>query len=277
MICDISVAPPATGPTRETGKAFNIRCTPDIFTGETLNIGVCVISEDGGRIGRVVTDTGRLSCLYGEDNAAGVVQLAQVALCEALQGNESPSPNIVFDVPRPIYSISPLEAIDDLFSSQVTLAIPQQLSPADRLPSSPTNLVISRLYNALRLVDSSAANQIIPSSPQTVVNTRKGTRAVQIALQPPCGGGIVHSAAYQSQTLRAHLLDSMLDLEWAAEAKGLSRLGIFILPPGNWPAHRRQEIDRAIDNIVDRIPTRIHVDVESDLDSMAQRVLSWAA
>lgn len=261
---------------KETGLAFNIRCTPDIFTGESLNIGVCIIDNDGARIGKVITEPGRFTCLYGEESAGGLVQLAHIALCEALSGNPSPSPNIIFDEPKPIYNISPIEALDDLFSSQVTVAIPVRASTPARLPSNPTNRVIAKLYNLMRQGNSEAANQIIPSSPQTVVNTRKGTRAVQIALQPPGGGGIIQSASYQPQTLRAHLLNSLLDLEWAAEARGLKRLGVFIVRPSNWPDHKQIESERAIDDVVDRIPTRIKVEVESDMSVMTERIFNWA-
>lgn len=272
----LSTQPNAINGFKETGMAFNIRCSPDIFTGELLNIGICIISSDGSRIGRVVSEAGRLTCLYGEESAAGILQLAQVALCEALQGNPSPSPNILFDPPSPIYNLSPLEAIDDLFSSQVTVAIPQRSVAPSRLPSSPTNRIIAKLYNLMRTSDSESANQIIPSSPQTVVNTRKGTRAVQIALQPAHGGGIIQSAAYSAPTLRSHLLNSVLDLEWAAEARSLKRLGVFIVRPSNWPEAKQADIDRAIDDVVDRIPTRIRVEVETDMNSMTRHIFKWA-
>lgn len=276
MIPDLNAHPAVLSNFKETGQAFNIRCTPDIFTGESLNIGVCIIGSDGARTGKVTTEPGRLACLYGEESAGGIVQLAQIALCEALEGKPSPSPNIVFDEPTPIYNLSPLEALDDLFTSQVTIAIPLRTVAPTRLPSTPTNRVIAKLYNLMRQNDSDAANQIIPSSPQTVVNTRKGTRAVQIALQPVHGGGIIQSAAYRPPTLRSHLLNALLDLEWAAEARDLKRLGFFIVRPGNWPEIKQLELARAIDDVVDRIPTRIRVEVESDLNRMAHHIFDWA-
>ena len=276
MIPDLSAPPSLISEFKETGLAFNIRCTPDIFTGESLNIGVCIVDADGARTGKVITEPGRLACLYGEECAGGIVQLAQIALCEALEGKVSPSPNIVFDEPTPIYNLSPLEALDDLFASQVTIAIPQRQAAPARLPATPTNRIIAKLYNLMRQSDSDNANQIIPSSPQTVVNTRKGSRAVQIALQPAHGGGIIQSAAYRPQTLRSHLLNALLDLEWAAEARDLKRLGFFIVRPTDWPEIRQLEVDRAIDDVVDRIPTRIRVEVESDLNRMANHIFDWA-
>jgi len=276
MTSYLSAPPSLISDFKETGLAFNIRCTPDIFTGECLNIGVCIVGADGARTGRVITEPGRLACLYGEESAGGIVQLAQIALCEALEGKASPSPNIVFDEPTPIYNLSPLEALDDLFASQVTIAIPQRQATPARLPATPTNRIIAKLYNLMRQTDSDNANQIIPCSPQTVVNTRKGTRAVQIALQPVHGGGIIQSAAYRPHTLRSHLLNALLDLEWAAEARDLKRLGFFIVRPGNWPDVRQLEVDRAIDDVVDRIPTRIRVEVESDLNRMTNHIFGWA-
>jgi hypothetical protein len=277
MISALHSFPKNSSPFLETGLAFNIRCPPDLFTGELINVGICIISTDGSRIGKVISEPGRLSCLFGDSSAAGIVQLANIALCEALQGNPSPSPNIVFEEPTPIYNSTPLEALDDIFSSQVTAAIPLRTESSQRPPTHPTTKVIARLYNCLRETNSDAANEIIPQSLQTVVNTRKGQRAVQIALQPTGGAGIVESAAYGAGTVRSHLLDALLDLEWAAEAKGLERLGFFIVRPSDWPDAKQNEVDRAIDNVTDRIPTRIRVEVESDYGTMAQHIIKWAA
>ncbi|NMG64389.1 hypothetical protein GPA19_05440 [Azoarcus indigens] len=260
----------------QTGTAFNIRCTPDLFTGESFNVGVCVIGTRGERYARVISEPGRLACIYGEDAAHGVVQLAQIAFCEALEGRASPSPNIVFDTPTPIYSLPPLEALDELFVSQVTAAIPLRNDSSARLKTTPTSKVISTIYRLLREKRPEEADEIIPSSPQTVVSTRKGKRAVAIALQPPNGGGVIESAAFGADTIRFHLLDALLDLEWAAEARGLDRLGFFVLRPTGWPENKLHEAEKAIDYVIDRIPTRCRVEVEEDPEVLAERIIDWA-
>lgn len=260
----------------ETGSSFVIRCSPDIFTCESFNLGVCVIGNDGNRLGKIITEPGRLNCLYGAETARGILQLAQVALCSAIQGEKSPSENIVFDAPKPIYNVSPLEALDDLFSSQVTVAISSRPSATtQRLPQMPTNKVIAKIYSHLRLTHSDQSNNIIPDAMQNVLKTRKGTRAVTIPLQPTAGGGIIESAAYSATTLRSHLLSALLDLEWAAEARQLNRLGFFIVPPSNWPADKMPNVNRTIDEIVERIPTRIRVEVDPDIDQMCAHILQW--
>lgn len=260
----------------QTGIAFNIRCVPDVFTGEVFNVGVCVVGADGSRHGKVVDDPSRLTCLYGESASNGILVLAEIALCDALEGNPSRSPNIIFDEPSPIYNVSPLEAVDHLFMSQVTAAIPMRTKTSDRLLQIPTNKVILSVHNQMKLVDSEAANEIIPSQIQTVVRTRKGTKAVQIALTPKDGGGVIQSATFIPKTLRNHLLNSWLDLELAAEVKELSRLGIFILRPGNWPEHKLKENDEAIDSVIDRVPTRVRVEVEDSIEKLSECILGWA-
>lgn len=222
----------------QTGLAFNIRCIPDLFTGESFNVGACVIGKNGARTGRIIEDAGRLTCMFGEDAAKGIVFLAESALCDALEGKGPSSPNIIFDEPVPIYNIHPLEAVDNIFVSQVTAAIPMRTRHNERLPQIANNKVIQKVHNQLKLMDSEVANEIIPNQIQTVVKTRKGTKAIQIPLTPAHAGGVIQSATFAPKTLKEHLLNSWLDLELAQEAKNLHRLGIFILRPNDWPEHK---------------------------------------
>lgn len=108
---------------RATGAAFIIRCVPDPFTQECLNIGVCVIDADGQRQARVITEPGRLKYLYG-DQAYAVVNMAQVALSCALAGLTPPSDQIIFSEPTPFYHQDAAQALESLFRDQVTIARP---------------------------------------------------------------------------------------------------------------------------------------------------------
>lgn len=259
-----------------TGMAFNIRCIPDLFTGESFNIGACVIASNGSRTGRVIEDGGRLACLFGEDAAKGIVFLAESALCDALEGKAPSSPNIIFDEPVPIYNIDPLEAVDNIFVSQVTAAIPMRTRHNERLPQIQNNKVIQKVHNQLKLIDFHAANEIIPSQIQTVVKTRKGTKAIQIPLTPQHAGGIIQSATYTPKTVKEHLLNSWLDLELASEAKNLHRLGIFILRPTDWPEYKLKENDDAIDSVIDRVPSRVRVEVEDNIEKLTESIFEWS-
>lgn len=105
------------------GQLFVIRCIPDPFTGEMFNIGVCATDMSGNRVAKVLTEPGRLECMYGE--AAGhVVALAAVAKEAAESGGPAPSSQIVFDTPTDYYGGSAEEAAANAFADQVTAALP---------------------------------------------------------------------------------------------------------------------------------------------------------
>ena len=117
------------------GLVFVIRCMPDIFTGEMINIGVCAIDgATGSRHVQVIASPGRLKCFYGDD-AALVVNMAQAAKEAAERALPPPSLQLIFDKPTPYYAGSAEEIMSQAFADQVTVALPNRedanIAPVD--------------------------------------------------------------------------------------------------------------------------------------------------
>ena len=113
----------STGARAAAGQVFVIRCEPDPFTGERINVGVCVITASGQRLVRCVEEPGRLECLYGP-GATSVLSLAKIAGACAARGLPSPSPQITVDDPLPYYHATAEEILRITFQEQVTVARP---------------------------------------------------------------------------------------------------------------------------------------------------------
>ena len=120
---------PAAPNAEPLGQLFVMRCEPDPFTGERLNVGVFGVDRSGRRVARVVQQVGRLECLYGPA-AAEVVWLAAAAKEAALAGVASPSPQVVFGGPMAFLHGTLEQAVDRAFAELVTVALPHKVREA---------------------------------------------------------------------------------------------------------------------------------------------------
>lgn len=257
---------------QEAGHIFVIRCMPDAFTGEMLNIGVCGIDAKGQRVVKVISEPGRLTCLYGEA-AHNIVALAATAKEAAMLGHAAPSEQLVFDTPTPFYNSTLADVVEHTFVDQVTVALPH------RAPANPYMLddeqALQEVANAIKLAKGLDMD-LLANTPQVLLNTDKGPRAMRIPLQPPNGVGTVRSAYYSHTTLRMHLMDSVLDMECAARYRQKKHMGVFILRPGNAPKEVVKLVDGVIDSIAYRAPKSMVMEVAYDAPALAQAIEHWA-
>jgi hypothetical protein len=272
--------PPVAHTWQPVGHALTIRAMPDAFTREVLNIGVAMVLNNGTRIAKVVDEPGRLSCLYGEQQSHAILLMAKIAYEAFLSGESSPSPTIIFSEPTPVFHMTPENALESLFKDQVTVAIPQRAAQGDSEEGAlPTDTLRAQVYGYIRdNTEPMIGDTIIPQSTLAVVNTAKGPRTVRVPLQPPTGLGALESADYSGQTVRIHLMDALLDVEFAAEARNIKRLGLFIARPSRPGVSDRQlrEIDNAIDNVTGRAPRNCRVEVETKVERLAEHILDWS-
>lgn len=257
------------------GYATIIRVVPDLFTGEMLNVGIAITANNGRRYVKVIQSPGRLECFYGEA-ADNLVELAQHAAEAFLAGEAPPSPNLAGTEPQPFFNLAPEDALNQFFRDQVTAAIPLRI-PQEQHEPLKTEAMRTEVYKIIRLrSEHMQQDRIIPQSPQAIINTAKGPRTVHIPLQPENGAGGLESADYSAQSVRLHLMDALLNIECAAEAKNLKKLGLFIARPHRLPEKKAREIDNAIDYVVWRAPRNCRVEVETDLEKLSDEIMDWA-
>lgn len=103
------------------GQWFNIRWTPDLATGEKLNIGVGFV-EDGRVHSRLLSYFERVKCLYGERGIYHV-ELVTSIVGESLRQNKkvSPIPQITYDNSGYAQGFSIDEILTSLFEQTVHL------------------------------------------------------------------------------------------------------------------------------------------------------------
>lgn len=255
-----------------SGQLFIIRCVPDPFTAEVLNIGVCAVDAQGQRVAKVLTEPGRLSCLYGEA-ASQVVALAAVAKEAAETGGVPPSTQIVFDAPTPYYGTTAQEAAAMAFADQVTVALPQRAQAAVKLVDD--EAAMQSVTDAIKL-HAGLDFDLLANTPQVLIQTEKGPRTLRVPLQPRNGVGTIRSAYYSAQSLKTHLMDSVLDMECAARYRAKKHMGLFVLRP----EHASRQVNAALDNVIDsvayRAPANMVLEVAYTPQSLAADIAKWA-
>jgi hypothetical protein len=109
-----------------------------------------------------------------------------------------------------------------------------------------------------------------------MLNTDSGPRPVFIPLQTAQAVGTIRSAHYGADSLKMHLLESVLDMEAAQRWRNKPAAGLFILrPPGKDKKHADQ-IDKVIDAVAWRCNKSLHLDVEPTAELLASRIGQWA-
>lgn len=252
---------------------FVIRCVPDIFTGEILNVGVCAVDNTGKRKAKVITEAGRLHCLYG--NASdNVVLLAQAALHAAEGGHPSPSAQIVFDTPTPYYNSTLSDILDNTFDDQVTVALPHK--PTNNPSQISDEVAVQKILDIIKHKHP-LDTAFIANTPRLLLDTDQGPRPMYIPLQPSRGVGTIRSATYSADSLKVHLLDSVLDMQAAQVYRKKESAALFILSPKSNNKKKDDEVDRTIDAIAWRCSRGTRIVVEPTAEELAVQVESWAA
>ena len=258
----------------EAGRVFVIRCVPDVFTGEVINIGVCAIDgATGRRYTKVITELGRLACFYG-DSSSNVVALAMAAGEAAQSASPSPSGQIIFDEPAPYYNTTAKDVLESTFSMQVTCALPQRPKAGEKAQIT-DDIARETAIDALKKARN-LHTEFIANTPLVLLNTDSGPRPVYIPLQPANAVGTIRSADYGAESLRLHLLESVLDMEAAQRWRDKPAAGLFILRPASNDKKQLNAVDKVIDGISWRCNKTLHLEVEPTADSLAAKIGQWA-
>ncbi len=273
MIDFASLPTPPVPTMSPAGQVFVIRCEPDPFTGERVNVGVCVIDEAGRRYVKTIGEAGRLECLYGETGGATVVSMAQIAGGCAQAGLPSPSSQIEFSQPVPFYNSSPKAMLDATFADQVTVAIPRRSDLGKQsIDDEAALLAVTDIIKHRRELEV----EFLANTPQIIINTNRGPRPVTIPLQPIDGAGVIRSAYYSPSTLKSHLMDSVLDLDCVARYREKKHLGLFILRPKKPTAREEKATTSVIESVAFRAPPGLKMEIADTAEELAEQVTEWA-
>lgn len=260
-----------------------IRICHDVFTGETLNIGVALKGPSGAMYARVINDVGRLGCLYGEDEASSILLAAKMSEEAFLHGKISGfSPNIALGDFLPVSGLELAQIAEQLFQQIVSVARPQRIQKDKAIATeglSRADLHVE-VFNAMRRMSGLTAEKIIAQNANLKVPHGDGHRIIDIPLQSDRLMGALESAWFRDKkTLELKLLNAALDVETAA-SRFRAGMGFFVARPMEGFLTESQLM--LSDNVIDTISWKLraqgaHFEVEGDPEKLAEKILEWAA
>ncbi|EGT4370513.1 hypothetical protein AUM47_03105 [Cronobacter malonaticus] len=264
------------------GEWFTIQWTPDMATGERLNIGVCFKDESGSTHIEVLEYFERVQCLYSQ-SAVFHLRLACEVAKEIVYSNrtlETAPYGIHFISKGYAQGSSADDVINSLFKNTVPLAIKKN-KPKERAyyPISRErlyNIMDDHLKKTLELHEYFA---MIEPTPVKRVHLGNQVQSLYIPFKAKCNIGTIASAAYSDENVaKCHLYDAQRDLSLAlANFNEYSSGAIFILSPGSdLKVERRDQVDLEIDKFCWYLKTlSVKTEVDSDPINLADKAAYW--
>ncbi|MEL4251130.1 hypothetical protein AAEH72_08985 [Shewanella xiamenensis] len=266
------------------GQWFNIRWTPDLATGEKLNIGVGFV-EDGRVHSRLLSYFERVKCLYGERGIYHV-ELVTSIVGESLRQNKkvSPIPQITYDNSGYAQGFSIDEILTSLFEQTVHLQKKIRVSGNEkRFNSINTDKLYTSLVDELRIKAALQFEEFVPAESSIFINDSFGSHELFVPFRDNkiLVGGLA-SAVYSSvQRIELNLLKAARDVEAAVKLGKGTKASVFILMPGDEVEKLSKEQVISIDNSLDKFRWHmnkqgISVGGHTSVSGLADEICSWA-
>ena len=266
------------------GHWFNIRFTPDLTDGETLNIGVGFVAEDRQVHAKLLSDFTCLHCLYGDrldfDELQFLIDLLKQHWTYTGVPQSPPSSNIAFSVLKYAAGDSIEAILEELYQETVSLQ--------------PDSFAQRRANNNIRCIDTQAARVLVfeamvrkaPLSAAMLATNPiwsvDGNKRLDMPIRAHHRFGTLISLWYQTtQTRELNTLRAQADLDAARRLFPDDVGGLFILrPPVGQPGYdqkQQQQINQVIEMTTWRLSMQhMRCEVEDDPDILAERVLRWS-
>lgn len=266
------------------GEWFNIRWTPDLATGEKLNIGVGFVEQ--GRVhSRLLSYFERVKCLYGERGIYHA-ELVTSIVGESLRQNKkaSPIPQITYDNSGYAQGYS----VDDILTSLFEQTVP--LQKKIRVPSNEkrfTSVNTERLYTCLvdelKIKAGLQFEAFVPANSSILINDNLGSHELFVPFRDNKNlvGGLASTVYSNVQRIELNLLKAARDVEAAVKLGIGNKASIFILMPGDEVENLNNEQVISIENALDKFNWHmnkqgISVGGHTSISGLADEICSWA-
>lgn len=267
------------------GNWFNIRWTPDLATGEKLNIGVGFI-ENGRVHSRLLSYFDRLRCLYGERGIYHV-ELITAVVGENLRQNktESPIAQVTYDNSGFAQGFSIDEILTSLFEQTVPLQKKIRVSTNSnkRFMSLNTDKLYTCLVDELKMKAALQFEKFVPADSSIFINDHSGQHELFVPFRDNVNlvGGLASTVYSNIQTIELNLLKAARDVEAAIKLGRGKNASVFILKPGDEIEKLRPEQIISIENTLDKFDWHmnkqgISVNSHTSISGLAEEICTWA-
>jgi hypothetical protein len=266
------------------GEWFVVRWTPDIATGETLNIGVGFV-EAGRTHFRLLDYFERISCFYGE-RAIYQAELVTTIVGESLRQNvaQSPIAQVIYQPKGYAQGLSINEILSNLFEHTVSLAkkVKEQKSK-DRFSGITTEKLYTCLVDELKKIAGIDYEQFTPPNSSISYDDVSGSHELYIPFRDGASllGGLASTVYSNVSTIELNLLKAARDVETALKLGKGKRPCVFLLKPGSQIDTLKPEQVSSIESILDKFDWHmtkqgIAVGSHMEISGLAQEIFEWS-
>ncbi|KYN81074.1 hypothetical protein ATY35_20055 [Vibrio cidicii] len=266
------------------GEWFNIRWTPDIATGEKLNIGVGFV-ENGRVHSRLLSYFERVKCLYGERGIYHA-ELVTSIVGESLRQNKksSPIPQITYDNSGYAQGFSVDEVLSSLFEQTVPLQKKIRVSSnVKRFNSINTDKLYTCLVDELKIKAALQFEEFVPADSSIFIEDDLGSHELFVPFRDNKNlvGGLASTVYSNVQRIELNLLKAARDVESAVKLGKGNKASVFILMPGDEVEKLDKEQVISIENALDKFDWHmnkqgISVGGHTSISGLADEICSWA-
>lgn len=266
-----------------SGEWFAIQWTPDLATGEKLNIGVCYRDNSGHSYVQVLDYFERINCLYSQSAVLHLRLACEVAKEAVLlnQHVESTCINGISFIPK---GFAQGKSVDDILSSLFSNVVPLAVRKSKPKERAYYPISRERLYN---IMDDHLKNTLDYEEyfgmvqPTPVKRVSLGNQIQSLFLPYTAGRaiGTIASAAYSDEnTAKCHLYDAQRDISLAlGNFQEYNSGAVFILSPNNdLKVEKRDQVDLEIDKFCWYLKTlSVYTEVDSEPLFLADKAAYW--
>lgn len=265
------------------GEWFTIQWSPDIATGEKLNIGVCFKDNLGGAFVQTLEYFDRISCLYSHSMAFHLKLACDVAREIILSGDDFLS-NKYQNLTFKNNGYAQGESVDDIVSSLFSNVVPLSIKVTKKRERAYAPISRDRLYNLMdgyfkQHLKFEEYFEMRDPSPSKRVPLGQQSQTIYLPYRAKSSLGTIASAAYSDENLaKCHLYDAQRDISLALKSYSEYKDGaIFILSPdNNLKVEKRDQVDLEIDKFCWYLKTlNIETEVDNDPDILSDRAVHW--
>lgn len=246
------------------GEWFPITLTPDVATGERLNIGVGII-KDGITHVRMLESMRAFKCLYGEQGAENIQFLIDIVKDHLEESSDptSPSANIYLGDRRHTAGDNIQQLLDELYHTMVPLGAGSEITLMDRATPSTidNNKLRKHVFDTIRSRSRPAYDRFIKTIPTRLSDNEGSVHEIDLQILDDKGDhfakkvyGSIVSAFYVSHVYRGFNLNSATTALMTASQllNDGAHGGLFVLMPDrDEPGYDEKTINE-IENDIDK-------------------------
>ncbi|EGR4177502.1 hypothetical protein EXA23_14150 [Vibrio cincinnatiensis] len=268
--------------TNVSGNWYQFQWTPDISTGETLNIGVGFKEQSGEFSLQMLDYYERINCFYGKEMQFQLELACNIArelvFKKELNDTQNLTPQITLKRIGFAQGRDVAEVLNNLYKNTIPLGKKVRKAATNRFSSTSRDHVYNSLKEKLKANLDVAYSLHVPENPYQTVSEGNVIHNLFLPYKKTNGVATLVSTAYSDvQRVKCNLFDGYRDIDIASNHLKTKENAVFLmLPDDSLKRDAQIEIENELDKFIWLLkPHNFHVGSHVKIDSLADEIAEW--